>query len=198
VRDLWRLDPIAAAADGGQVEVLGRIESDLVAADRPAEDDPERVEDVRDRRGGEALAPQPVHEVLNVAALQLGQLPSAEGGDDVGVEELLITAGGRRLVRLTGPVEDRPVVRAGDQDLGRLGDRLRGRRPHRPAAQRDLGVLAPELGGAERGEGPPHLPSGSGVVRLGLIRRLAGAASTVAGSAVARVTDADPGSHEDR
>ena len=100
VRHLGRLDPVAAAADRGQVEVLGRVDSDLVAADRPAEDDAERIEDVRDRRGGEALAAQAVDEVLNVAALQLGQLPSAEGGDDVGVEELLVAASGRRLVRL--------------------------------------------------------------------------------------------------
>jgi hypothetical protein len=77
---LGRLDPIPAAADGGQVEVLGWIDSDLVAPDRPAEDDPERVEDVRDGGGGEALAAEAVDEVLNVAPLQLGQLPSAEGG----------------------------------------------------------------------------------------------------------------------
>jgi hypothetical protein len=49
VRHLGRLDPVAAAADRGQVEVLGRVDGDLVAADRPAEYDPERVEDVRDR-----------------------------------------------------------------------------------------------------------------------------------------------------
>ncbi|HEY3946949.1 MAG TPA: hypothetical protein VGL78_17130 [Solirubrobacteraceae bacterium] len=198
VRHLGRFDPVAAAADRGQVEVLGRIESDLVAADRPAEDDPERIEDVGDGGGREGLAPQRVHEVLNVAALQVGQLPSAEGGDDVGVEELFIAAGRRRLVRLPRPVKDRPVVGAFDQDLGRLGDRLRRRRAHRPAAQRDLGILAPQLRGSEGGEGPPHLPACTGVVRLGLVGRLTGAASTLARCAVARVTDADPGSHEDR
>jgi hypothetical protein len=47
VRDFWRLDAVAAPADRGEVEVLGWIDSDLVGADRPAEDDPERVEDVR-------------------------------------------------------------------------------------------------------------------------------------------------------
>jgi hypothetical protein len=198
VRHLGRLDPVPAAADGGEVEVLGWIDSDLVAADRPAEDDPERVKDVRDRRGGEALAAKAIDEVLNVAALQLGQLPSAEGGDDVGVEELLVAAGRRRLVRLAGAVEDRLVVSAFDQDLGRLGDRLRRRRAHRPAAQRHLGVLTPQLRGAERGERPPHLTACSRVVRLGLVGRLAVAASVSARSAVTRVTDADPGGHEDR
>jgi hypothetical protein len=106
VRALGRLDPIAPAADGRPVEVLGRIESYLVAADRPPEDDPQRVEDVRDRRGGEALAPEAVHEVLDIAPLDLSQLPGSERRDDVGVEELLIAASGRRLVRPSAPVEE--------------------------------------------------------------------------------------------
>jgi hypothetical protein len=86
VRHLGRLDAVPPAANRRKVEILGRIDGDIVAADRPAEDDAERVEDVRDRRGGEALAAEVVDEVLNVAALQLGQLPTAEGGDDVRVE----------------------------------------------------------------------------------------------------------------
>ncbi|MDQ2760194.1 MAG: hypothetical protein M3Y17_07095 [Actinomycetota bacterium] len=56
VRDLGRLDPISAAADGGEVEILGRVESDLIAPDRSPIDHPERVEDVGDRRWGESLA----------------------------------------------------------------------------------------------------------------------------------------------
>ena len=94
VGNLGRFDPVAPAADGRQVEVLGRVDGDLVAADRAAEDDAERIEDVRDRRGGEALAAKAVDEVLYVAALQLGQLPSAEGRDHVRVQELLIAASG--------------------------------------------------------------------------------------------------------
>jgi len=144
------------------------------------------------------LAAKAVDEVLNVAALQLGQLPAAEGGDDVRVEELLVAAGRRRLVGLPGAVEDRPVVGAFDQDLGRLGDRLRRRRPHRPGGATRPGRPDAKLGGAERGERAPHLPPCPRVVRLGLVGRPAVAASTVARSAVARVTDADPGGHEDR
>jgi len=66
------LDPVAATADGGQVEVLGRIDSDLVSADRPAEDDAQRVEDVRNGGGREALAAQAVDEVLDVAPPRAG------------------------------------------------------------------------------------------------------------------------------
>ena len=144
VRHLGRFDPVAAAADRGQVEVLGRIESDLVAADRPAEMTRRGSRMLAMVEGGEALAPQPVHAVLNVAALQLGQLPSAEGGDDVGVEELLVAASGRRLVRLAGAVEDRPVVGACDRHPGRprrsswrwVGASFRGAAPPaRPGAK---------------------------------------------------------------
>ena len=66
---LRRLDPFAPAADRGEVEVLGRIDGDLVSADRPAEDDAQRIEDVGDGRGGEALAAQAVDEVLHATAL---------------------------------------------------------------------------------------------------------------------------------
>ena len=121
-----------------------------------------------------------VDEVLDVAALDLRQLPAAERRDHIGAKELFIAARGRGLVRLAATVEDRAVVRAGDQDLGRLGDRLRGRRTHRAAAQRDLRVLAPELRGAKRREGAPHLPPSPRVVRLRLVGRLAGAASALA------------------
>jgi hypothetical protein len=83
VRHLGRLDPVAAAADCGQVEVVGRVDGDLVSADRPAEDDAKRIEDVRDARRGEALAPQAVDEVLDVAPLDLRELSGSERGDDV-------------------------------------------------------------------------------------------------------------------
>ena len=83
MRDLGRLDPVAAAADRREVEVVGRIDRDLVSADGPAEDDAQRIEDVRDGRGGQALLAQVVDEVLNIAPLNLRQLPAAEGRDDV-------------------------------------------------------------------------------------------------------------------
>ena len=46
------LDPVAAAADRREVEVVGRVDRELVSADRPANDDAQRIEDVRDGRGG--------------------------------------------------------------------------------------------------------------------------------------------------
>ncbi len=128
------LDSIPAATDRWEVEVLDRVDRDLVSADRPAEDDAQGIEDVRDGGGGEALTAEAVDEVLNISALQLGQLPPAEGWDDVRVEQLLVAARRRRLVRLPCAVEDRAVVRAADQDLGRLANRLRGCRAHRAAA----------------------------------------------------------------
>ncbi|MFZ0976755.1 MAG: hypothetical protein WAN22_31325 [Solirubrobacteraceae bacterium] len=64
-------DPVAAAADRRKVEVVGRIDRDLVSADGPSEDDAQRIEDVRDGRGGQALRAEVVDEVLNVAALDL-------------------------------------------------------------------------------------------------------------------------------
>ena len=81
-------DPVTAAADRREVEVVGRVDRDLVSADRPAEDDPQRIEIVRDGRGGQSLLAQVVDEVLDVAALDLRQLPAAEGRDDVRPEQL--------------------------------------------------------------------------------------------------------------
>ncbi|MFZ0377387.1 MAG: hypothetical protein WCD11_20200 [Solirubrobacteraceae bacterium] len=173
-------DPVAAAADRREVEVVGRIDRDLVAADRPAKDDAQRIEDVRDGRGGQALLAEVVDEVLDVAALDLRQFPAAEGRDDVRQEQLLVTARGRGLVRLPAAIEDRAVVRAGDQDLGGLGDRLRRRRSHGAAAQRDLCVLAPELCRTPRGEGAPDLATCPSVVRLRLIGGGAAAPSALA------------------
>jgi hypothetical protein len=46
-----------AAADGGHLEVIGRVDRDLVAADRAAEDDAQWVDDVVDHRRGEAPPP---------------------------------------------------------------------------------------------------------------------------------------------
>src|ERR1700734_450944 len=77
-----RLDPVAPAPDGRQVEVLGRVDGYLVSADRAPEDDAKRIEDVRDARRGEALAPQAVDEVLDIAPLDLRQLPGSERRDD--------------------------------------------------------------------------------------------------------------------
>jgi hypothetical protein len=54
VCDIRWLDPVAPATDRREVEVVGRIDRDLVPADRPAEDDAQRIEGVRDGRGGEA------------------------------------------------------------------------------------------------------------------------------------------------
>ena len=128
--------------------------------------------------------------------MDLGELVAAKRRDDVRAEELLVAAGGRRLVRLATAIEDRAVVRAGDQDLGGLGDRLRRRRSHRAAAESDLGVLAPQLGRAQRWEGPPHLPACPRVVRLRLVaRRAVTPSALVVRLAAASVTSADPGSH---
>ena len=76
-------DPVAPAPDRREVEVVGRIDRDLVPTDRAAEDDAQRIEGVRDDRGGQALLAEVVDEVLDVAALDLRQLPSAERRDDV-------------------------------------------------------------------------------------------------------------------
>ena len=76
-------DPVTAAADRREVEVVGRVDRELVSADRPPEDDAQRIENVRDGRGGQALLAKVVDEVLDVAALDLRQLPAAEGRDDV-------------------------------------------------------------------------------------------------------------------
>ncbi|HEV7175826.1 MAG TPA: hypothetical protein VGN29_10060 [Solirubrobacteraceae bacterium] len=196
VRDLGRLDPVATSADSREVEVVGRVDRDLVSAHRPPEDDAQRIEDVRDGRGGQALGAEVVDEVLNVAPVDLRQLEAAERRHDVGLEQLLVAASGRRLVGLASAVEDRAVVRAGDQDLGGLGDRLRCRRPHRAAPQSDLRVLAPQLRRTQRRERSPDLPAGPGVVRLRLVGRLAIApAAPVSRLAAASVTSADPGSH---
>jgi hypothetical protein len=83
MRALGRLDAVTPAPDGREVEVVGRIDRDLVSADGPAEDDAEWIEDVRDGRGGQAILAEVVDEVLNVAALDLRQLPAAEFRDDV-------------------------------------------------------------------------------------------------------------------
>jgi len=76
-------DPVTAAADRREVEVVGRVDRELVSTDGPAEDDPQRIEDVRDGRGGQALLAQIVDEVLDVAAVDLRQLPAAERWDDL-------------------------------------------------------------------------------------------------------------------
>jgi hypothetical protein len=131
---------------------------------------------------GSPCSPQFVDEVLEVAAMDLRELVAAERRDDICTEQLLIATGGRRLVGLGAAVEDRAVVRAGDQDLGGLGDRLRGRRSHRAAAQRDLRILAPELRRGQRGEGPPHLTAGPRVVRLRLVARRAREAPALTGT----------------
>jgi hypothetical protein len=89
-------------------------------------------------------------------------------------------------------------VRAGDQDLGGLGDRLRGRRSHRAAAQRDLRILAPELRRAQRGEGAPHLAPCPHVVGLGLVARGAVAAPALVRPTTSGVACANPGGHGDR
>ena len=86
-------------------------------------------------------------------------------------------------------------MRADDQYLGGLGDRLRRRRSHGAAAQRDLCVLAPKLRRAPRGESAPHLAACPGAVRLRLIGGGAVAPSAVARLATAGVASADPGSH---
>ncbi|MDQ6822319.1 MAG: hypothetical protein M3076_18625 [Actinomycetota bacterium] len=114
MRDLGRLNPVAASADCRQVEVLGRIDRHLVSADRAAEDDAQRIEDVRDSGRREPPLAEVVYEVLDVAPLDVRELPIAERGDDVCVEELLVATGGRRLVRLAAAVEDRAVMRAGN------------------------------------------------------------------------------------
>lgn len=145
---------------------------------------------------GEALAAELVDEVLHVATLKFRQLPAAERWDHIRVEELLVAAGGRRLVGLASSVEDRPVVGAFDEDVSGLGDRLRCWRANRAATERDLSVLPPQLRGADRREGPPHLAAGPRVVGLGLIARCAVAPATVARLAVASVTSADTGGHE--
>src|SRR3984885_1938371 len=103
-------DPVTAAADRREVEVVGRVDRELVSADGPPEDDAKRIEDVRDGRCGQALLTQVVDEVLHVAALNLRQLPASEGRDDIRAEQLLVAASGRRLVRLAAAVEDRAIV----------------------------------------------------------------------------------------
>jgi len=117
VRDLGRLDPVALPADRREVEVVGRVDGNLVTPDRPAVDHPERVKDVVDRRGGEALLAEVVDEVLYVAAMQGGQLCASEYRHDVRLEDLLVAASSRRLVGLAAAVEDGPVMGAGDQHL---------------------------------------------------------------------------------
>jgi hypothetical protein len=62
VCDVRWLDPVASATDRREVKVVGWIDRDLVSADRPAEDDAQRIEDVCDGRGGEALLAQVVDE----------------------------------------------------------------------------------------------------------------------------------------
>ena len=76
-------DPVTAAADCREVEIVGRVDRELVSADGPSEDDAERIEDVRDGRGGQALRAQVVDEVLDVAPLDLRELPAAKGRDDI-------------------------------------------------------------------------------------------------------------------
>ncbi|HUA07143.1 MAG TPA: hypothetical protein VMB27_24765 [Solirubrobacteraceae bacterium] len=70
-------DPVTSAADRREVEVVGRVDRELVSADGPPEDDPQRIEDVRDGRCGQALLAQVVDEVLDVAALDLRELQAA-------------------------------------------------------------------------------------------------------------------------
>ena len=67
-------DAVALAANGGQLEVVGRVDEQHVIADRAPADDAQRVEDVRDRRGGErfavglAASAESLDEFLHVAA----------------------------------------------------------------------------------------------------------------------------------
>lgn len=65
--------------------------------------------------GGQAPLAQVVDEVLDVAALDLRELPVAERGDDIRAQQRLVAASRGRLVRLALTVEDGAVVGAGDQ-----------------------------------------------------------------------------------
>jgi hypothetical protein len=93
-------DPVAAAADGGQIDAARRVHAyDAVSKGAPV-DHAERHQRVADRARRLPRGEEPVGDGLDVSTADVGEASAAQVGQDVQRERLVVTGDGRRLVRV--------------------------------------------------------------------------------------------------
>ena len=126
--------------------------ADVPARHRAAEDRAQRHQRVPDRGRVGAVGEQPVGEVLQVGAANLGELAGAERREHAQAQRRLVAADDARLVPVAGPVADAAVASAGKPRLGGLAESDLARRPHRASADLRLRLGAPRLRLGQRRE----------------------------------------------
>jgi hypothetical protein len=180
-------DPPRPLGGSGQAEAVGRVALHLAGPVGALVDRPDRCDRAADRLRRQPVGGEAVDEPLQLGQVDVAQVVVAEGGKHTQPQVALVGADGGRLERLARRGADDPGAGGGEPAVG--GPLERGPRVSGQVAAADVddGVLAPALGGRERGEGAGDALAGGGVPDLGLEGRGAGAGLSAAAAGVTQV-----------